>query len=330
MGKAFTDFALQTGQSALGQAMGLATGAIQNKRQLKQQGKLQAQEIQGQKQMIDYEQMKQLQMWKDTNYGPQMEQLKAAGLNPGLIYGMSGGGGATTGQTSGNVTGGHAQGSTGTEAITMGTTMAQMGLLRAQKELIEAQKNKEVATTPAAGQTAAKIGAETASLTQGIENQKAQQELTEVQTRIEYVREHVATMTQNHAVAMIQTELSKNLETLGMLKNERTISDNTIRQKEGIIRMTYALMVLEQYKKTAETANIDQQTRESVNRVEIAIQQNMRDWDKMSQVNEQLDINKGLWDDLPNPLKEILDNILVIPRLGKGGTPPPIKGFHKR
>ena len=46
-------------------------------------------------------------MWKDTNYSAQMEELKKAGLNPGLLYGMSGGGATTIGTgvktTSGNI-----------------------------------------------------------------------------------------------------------------------------------------------------------------------------------------------------------------------------------
>lgn len=52
---------------------------------------------------LDYE------MWLKTNYPAQVEQLKAAGLNPGLMYGMSGGGGVTTGsQTAQGVSQGQA------------------------------------------------------------------------------------------------------------------------------------------------------------------------------------------------------------------------------
>ena len=34
-------------------------------------------------------------MWNYTNYENQKKHLEAAGLNPALLYGMSGGGGAT-------------------------------------------------------------------------------------------------------------------------------------------------------------------------------------------------------------------------------------------
>ena len=39
----------------------------------------------------------QMQMWKDTNYAAQVEELKKAGLSIGLMYGKGGAGGTTTG-----------------------------------------------------------------------------------------------------------------------------------------------------------------------------------------------------------------------------------------
>jgi hypothetical protein len=48
----------------------------------------------------------QMDMWNKTNYGAQMEHLKDAGLNPALMYGMSGGGGTTAGSQSGGGAGG--------------------------------------------------------------------------------------------------------------------------------------------------------------------------------------------------------------------------------
>lgn len=147
MGKALVDFGLQTAQGIIGAGMGLALGEIHDKRQLKQQRKLQNLEIQGQQQMVDYNQMKQLQMWKDTNYQAQIEELRKAGLNPGMIYGMSGGGATTTGQATGNVTGTHAP-TGGGESIAMVQTMAQLGLLKAQKENIDADTANKLANKP--------------------------------------------------------------------------------------------------------------------------------------------------------------------------------------
>lgn len=123
----------------VGTGMGLLLEGHNDRRQLEQQKKLQEQQIKGQKEMADYQQGLQMKMWKDTNYGAQKEELKAAGLNPGLIYGMSGGGGATTGSASGAGVAGAQAPVGGGEVQGMGMQSAMMA---AQLKLMEAQANK--------------------------------------------------------------------------------------------------------------------------------------------------------------------------------------------
>lgn len=163
---------MQAASNAVGGIMGLALGSINDKRQLKQQGKLQKQQIAGNKEMIDYQMAKELQMWQNTNYGPQMEQLKKAGLNPGLIYGMSGGGGATTGNATASVQGTSApQG--GREIQDMVGMGMQMQLLQAQKEVLQTQAEKNRAD---AAKTA---GVDTANVQADTENKILQKIITE-------------------------------------------------------------------------------------------------------------------------------------------------------
>ena len=80
-------------------------------------------------------------MWKDTSYGAQVEQMNKAGINPGLMYGMSGGGGQTTGNASGSVSGGSAPVGGGEIQAMMGMGL-QMQLIKAQKEVLESQAEK--------------------------------------------------------------------------------------------------------------------------------------------------------------------------------------------
>ncbi|AXH76549.1 MAG: DNA pilot protein [Microviridae sp.] len=130
-------FAQQGIQGAIGAGLGLLLEKHNDKRQIAQQEKLQALEIAGQKQMADYNQQKAMEMWQNTGYGAQKEQMKSAGLNPGLMYGMGGGGGQTTATAPGNVSGGHASGNNG-EAMQMALTAAQVGLMNAQRRQIDA------------------------------------------------------------------------------------------------------------------------------------------------------------------------------------------------
>ena len=88
--------------------MGLLLEGHNDRRQLRQQEKLQNLEIRGSKELTDYNAAKQLEMWKATNYPAQVEQMKLAGLNPALAYGMGGGGGVTSNVATGKTSGGQA------------------------------------------------------------------------------------------------------------------------------------------------------------------------------------------------------------------------------
>jgi len=131
----------QAAGNAVGGIMGLALGAIDRKAQVKQAGRLQELEIKGQKQMTDYNMQKQLQMWKDTSYGPQVEQMKAAGINPALLYGMSGGGAQTTGTAQAGISGQQAAPHSG--AMGMGINGAQLAMMKTQINNMNADTEKK-------------------------------------------------------------------------------------------------------------------------------------------------------------------------------------------
>lgn len=132
---------MQLAQGVLGGGLGSIFGNIGNNQQYKQQEKLQALQIKGQKELTDYNTMKQLQMWMDTNYPAQVEQLKKAGLNPALLYGHGGGGGATAHIAQGSIGGGQAQNHAALMANTgMGLNAS---MLTAQIENIKADTNKK-------------------------------------------------------------------------------------------------------------------------------------------------------------------------------------------
>lgn len=211
MGAAIEQLGMQAAEGTLGGIMGLALGSIENKRQIKQQKKLQALQIQGQKDMTDYNWQKQLDMWKATNYGAQMEQLKNAGLNPGLIYGMGGTGGATTGNASGNVQGATAMKS---EGAAMGMTAMNLGLMGAQKELIEAQAEKTRAEIP----NLAKTG----------ENIQANTELTKIETRLKNIDSQIKGRTIEDAIDIITAEAGKATYDVLITQRQNQIEQATV------------------------------------------------------------------------------------------------------
>lgn len=135
---------LQAARGAVDGGMGLLLGNLQDKRQLKQQGRLTEQQLGFDKQKMDYQQGLALKMWEATNYSAQKEQLKKAGLNPALLYGMSGGGGTTIGNAGGGVSAPSAPQGGGEilGLMQLRSQEAQIKLMEAQAEKAKAEAEK--------------------------------------------------------------------------------------------------------------------------------------------------------------------------------------------
>ncbi len=84
----------------------------------------------------------QMDMWNKTNYEAQMKHLKGAGLNAGLMYGMSGGGGTTAGSQGG----GSAAAGTGQQPMDIGSSV-NAAMAASQIKLQESQAEKNTAET---------------------------------------------------------------------------------------------------------------------------------------------------------------------------------------
>lgn len=152
------------GAIQIGQAMGIGRKA-REKRQLDMQQKLQNQQVAGQKELGDHQNKLAMDMWNNTNYSAQVEHLKKAGLNPALLYGSGGGGGATVGMgMNTGVSGGQASTAVQEQMATQGAT-AGLGMLPAQIELIRAQTENVKADTASKGADPALKGAQTGEIT---------------------------------------------------------------------------------------------------------------------------------------------------------------------
>ncbi len=120
---------------------GLAGGLLgmigQGRRAEKQhnrQKELMGIQLKNQQELNEQGQKLQMKTWNDTGYGAQMDMMKEAGLNPGLMYGMSGGGGQTTGSQGG----GSAQSGNSHAPMDIGASV-QAGLMMAQAKKLNAE-----------------------------------------------------------------------------------------------------------------------------------------------------------------------------------------------
>lgn len=87
----------------------------------------------------------QYDMWKKTGAVGQRKQLEKAGLNPGLMYGMGGAGGATTGSQGGGAAGSGSAGSGSAgknEQVMDIGNIIQAAMMKSQVEVNQAQAEK--------------------------------------------------------------------------------------------------------------------------------------------------------------------------------------------
>ena len=149
--------------------------------------------MKAEKEMAEYYYKLGMRKFKDQGPGAYAELLRKGGLNVGLMYGGAGAGGQTTGVTKAD---GNAQGQNSQlDNQGMAMQVAQQGAITdAQIQNIQADtKLKEAEANKTAGVDTDKTQTEIDSLLQGINNQKAVEEMTKAQkalTEIQTMKEN--------------------------------------------------------------------------------------------------------------------------------------------
>lgn len=205
MGAALAAAGLQTAGKLFDVGMGLLMEGHQDRRQRRQAEKLQNIQIKGQKEMTDYNMAKQLQMWEATGYGAQKKQMEEAGLNPALMYGMSGGGGQTANVNTGSVSG---------QSAAQAESFMGLAMMKAQIENLKAQTDKTKAETSNVGKTGENIEASTDLVKQNIKNAAAQEEYTKSLTAFQQLETNFANDTYKARSAQIEKQLEQTIETV--------------------------------------------------------------------------------------------------------------------
>lgn len=272
---------------AITAGMGLIGGATQNNkdnRQIRQQEKLYDVAEQSNKHMAMFNHDLQMQMWRDTGPVGQMEQLKKAGLNPGLIYGMGGAGGQTAAAAQAQgVSSAQAPSGSGREIeemAGMGLAMAsQVALMDAQKRNIDADTaNKQAQTTKTSG---------------------ADTELTEAETALKQIEYKFQDATLEQRIANIANEGTKIMSEMRTSMANANIADST---QETVIQ---------QYKETLAGTILSntytgQQTEESKARIKKIGEDIAQGWkglsiqEKKNAIEQQLANLKAEFPDMDN------------------------------
>lgn len=255
----------ELGMSLIGGGLGLAGQALGNAIGLGQ-GEASAEEL------AKYNLNLQKNLWDYTNYENQVKHMKNAGLNIGLMYGHGGGGGATA-----SIAGGNAQ-KVSDQSFTQGMAMMQQAQLnKAQIENINADtKKKEVEANKLAGVDTEVGRAQIANLLQGVENQKAQEVLTQVQTRIGNAEANIKEMSIDSSVRYLKGLADYQEKEVERLTYDNYVSKNTADTKINMANAELVKVYLENALTKAQTDNTIQMTEESKQRI-------LQKWSEVSQ-----------------------------------------------
>ena len=213
-------------QQIIGSIGGIGMGAVLAKnndaRQLKQQEDLSRLSLHMDKQRMDYQNEKQLEMWKNTSYAAQVEQMKKAGLNTALMYGGAGSGGQSSGTGDVSVSGGQA------DSNQMGYAL-QLQHMQSQIELNKALANKEEAQ------------AESISKTTPVEVRKGEESINLMQSQIDNLFEEKLNK-QTYRVAL---ELENSIKSIQNEILSSTKDVNIENAKQSLKQLTEQTLLLE-------------------------------------------------------------------------------------
>ncbi|AXH73567.1 MAG: DNA pilot protein [Microviridae sp.] len=216
------EYGLQAANNVINTGMGLLLEGHNDNRQAEQQKRLQEIQIQGNKEMADYNMKNSLKMWEETSYKAQMEQMKKAGLNPALLYGQGGAGGATT---AGAATG---AGVSGGNAPQGGNEIMGLMMMQAQIKNLEADtQKKEVEAEKTAGVDTELTKSSIENIAQGITESKAKTEVLQVDRDIKNVQWRIADATEQEVIRSIGLKMQQAAQTFDKMVRENSIGDET-------------------------------------------------------------------------------------------------------
>lgn len=304
------DLALGIGTQVGAEVGNLAFGNLKMKQQLK-----------GQKKALEQQNAAALDLWNKTNYGAQMEHLKAAGLNPGLIYGMGGSGGQL---------GSSSAMPTSTSGEMSGMAMLQGAMMRAQIEATEAQADKSRAEAEnLRGIEREKGQAQIANLASLTNNQDARTELTKVDTGIRKLQEGILEATQWYDIGKAKEEWSKLVSEARSAAAKAEIDENVVNDKIKQEAARTAGMLIENRATEKGIELTDQQIENLIAQMDVAYKNaDTMKWNAETQARQAgANIQKMLSDSgMEMDASEIVNIILGIgaaAQFGKGGVGKP-------
>jgi len=246
-------------------------------------------------QLDKYGQEIQLNTWKKTNYPAQVEMLKEAGLNPGLLYGNGGPGGITGSQGGGAAASGNAP-APQYMPLDLGNAVkaaAEIKLLDAQTKKLEAETNVVNTTGVPEAQTRIQEASYRMENIKAVtENEKAKNALINAQNEYQKIQNNIANNTSEELIKQVQLNNEKLANDVRTGLAQAKVSESTVNeaitqiQRANVEQSLRIALAKENINKTKE------ETEKLIREITVMTTSVLQKWTSLSQTQQQLEINK--------------------------------------
>lgn len=235
--------------------LGMMGGNYAGQNQHRRQKRLMDLQFRNQQQLNQQGHDLQMDMWNKTNYGAQVDHMRKAGLNPALMYGMSGGGGTTTGsQGGGSASGGNAQ---AYQIMDLANAKLSAEIEKLKTETRNLEKDLDVKEVTIQ------------DMSQGIENKKAQEELTKLTSQFQTVMNEIQDKTKEVTIETTTKELENLLASTDGIKLENKLQSETMTANIERAYKEVVQIELENILKKADKKKTDTEIENMVKQIEI-------------------------------------------------------------
>lgn len=317
-------------------AASAATGLIQDLWSQEMSKRAEKRQLGNSKALMDYQQQKALEMWEATGYGAQKRQMKDAGLNPALMYGMGGGGGQSAGMPGATAGMGNVKSSLG-EGVGMGM---QMGLMDAQRQVLESQARlNNVEATKKAGVDTAKGQSEIELLKQGLDNERWKYEILKLEKALLNIQVHKEGDTLDEQIDTIEYNTKIAARQLDIITADATVSQATVSEKIKIVQAEAIGAVIKNEAARAGITLTEEQTKALKETVKQGWEKTFQGWQGLTQEQQKIKIDAfkadvearfpGIGQVIGKQTQDAIDRIARILGQREGqhrqGTPPIIE-----
>ena len=271
-------------------------GQITANQQFKRQKELMGLQMQNQQTLNQQGMEMQKEMWNYTNFENQIKQMKAAGLNPALMYGKGGQGGVTGSQGGGSASGGSAVQAPMMDlsALNFAKTNAEIDLIKAQAENLRgktpvpAAQEKNIIADTNLKELEGKMLNENMNTFLKTAEATLNKLVTDTKAQIANIANTTAdTQKKEQEVTNLKKDLEAKEQQIALMVVEKTLKEKEINLTEEQTRAIPVQLKQAWAKIDNETRSLNQKDTE----LDQAAEKLKQGWDQLNQNQQQLLIN---------------------------------------